>query len=189
MTNIVDDSGNAFSVDKSATEQSKLRIRKFSFGDGYEQRIQDGINTLEQEFSVSFVNRPEAEMNNLIDFLETKGGVTTFAYSPPNYPSGTAATITASNNRISGGGGTLSGIIDDGWVLLTGSNSDGGYSVDSTGTNTSSAIQIYQPTLGSEIGSFTVYKALGVVCENWTINIPQVGIVTLQAKLKRVYEP
>ena len=33
--------------------------KQVQFGDGYEQRIQDGINNLKQEFSVTFNNRPK----------------------------------------------------------------------------------------------------------------------------------
>ena len=131
-------------------------------------------------------------MNNLIDFFESKNGVTPFAFSPPGFSSGTATTLTVSTNRITGGNSTLAGIIDDGWVIITGSDdNDGGYSIDSDGTNTSSALQLYSPALTDDEtgGTITVQKALGVVCEDWSVSYPQTDVVSVTAKFKRVYEP
>ena len=51
------------------------------FGDGYEQRVQDGINSLEQEFSLSFATRPKAEIDDIIGFFESKAGATSFNYT------------------------------------------------------------------------------------------------------------
>jgi phage-related protein len=188
MTNIVDDSGNAFSVDKSSTQSNKPRIRRFSFGDGYEQRIADGINTLGQMFDVRFVNRTEAEMNNLIDFFETKNSVTPFAYSPPNFASVSTGTSFTANSTITGTGFT--GLGDEGWVIIEGSASnDKGYSIDSTGTNNATTLTVFEPNVSTATESFTVYKAIGVICEEWSVVVPQVDVVSVTAKFKRVYEP
>lgn len=188
MTNIVDDSGSAYTVDRSASESSKPRIRSFSFGDGYEQRIADGINTLGQTFSISFKNRSLTEANAIVDFFESKNAVTPFAYSPPGFASATTGTQFTANNTITGTG--LSGLGDDGWILVVGSTSnDKGYSIDSTGTNTATTLTTYDPQVTSATESFTVLKALGVICEQWSISHPQPNIATVTAKLKRVYEP
>ena len=50
------------------------------FGDGYEQRLQDGINSLKQEISVSFQTRPKAEIDDLVAFFESLNGVTKFRF-------------------------------------------------------------------------------------------------------------
>ena len=47
--------------DKTLTRSSNPRVRVQSFGDGYEQRIVDGINNINEIYSVSFVNRAKAE--------------------------------------------------------------------------------------------------------------------------------
>ena len=69
---------DAVPVDKGFTRQNTPRIHALSFGDGYEQRIADGINTLDQTMNVSFSTRPKAEIDDLVAFFEGLGGVTKF---------------------------------------------------------------------------------------------------------------
>ena len=66
--------------DKGFTRGSKPKTHIMSFGDGYEQRIADGINNLEQELNVSFSTRPKAEIDDLVAFFESLGGVTKFRF-------------------------------------------------------------------------------------------------------------
>ena len=50
------------------------------FGDGYEQRIANGINALNQNFSLSFKTRTKEEIDDIIAFFVAKKGVTAFDY-------------------------------------------------------------------------------------------------------------
>ena len=68
----------AVPVDKGFTRQNTPRIHAVSFGDGYEQRIANGINTLDQTMNVSFSTRPKAEIDDLVAFFESLGGVSKF---------------------------------------------------------------------------------------------------------------
>jgi len=70
----------AVQPDKGFTRGNKPKVHVMSFGDGYEQRLADGINNLEQELSVSFSTRPKAEIDDLIAFFESLGGVTKFRF-------------------------------------------------------------------------------------------------------------
>lgn len=54
------------------------------FGDGYEQRVANGINALQSEFSVSFNTRPKAEIDDIVAFFTSKGGVTAFNWTIPD---------------------------------------------------------------------------------------------------------
>ena len=65
-------------VDKGFQRTSTPKIHALTFGDGYEQRIADGINNLGQSMSVSFATRPKAEIDDLVAFFESLGGVTKF---------------------------------------------------------------------------------------------------------------
>ena len=76
-SNITGFSGGV-SVDKGFTRQNTPRIHAVSFGDGYEQRIADGINTLNQTMNVSFSTRPKAEIDDIVAFFESLGGVSKF---------------------------------------------------------------------------------------------------------------
>ena len=65
-------------VDKGLQRASTPKVHALNFGDGYEQRIADGINNLTQNMSVSFTTRPKAEIDDLVAFFESLGGVTKF---------------------------------------------------------------------------------------------------------------
>lgn len=70
--------------DKSMTKNSTPRIRTAKFGDGYEQRIIDGINNLEESYSLSFKTRLKADIDDIVAFLDTKAGVTKFTLTLPD---------------------------------------------------------------------------------------------------------
>ena len=66
--------------DKGFTRSNTPKTHTISFGDGYEQRLADGINNLQQELNVSFSTRPKAEIDDLVAFFESLGGVTKFRF-------------------------------------------------------------------------------------------------------------
>ena len=66
--------------DKGFGLSNAPRVHVSTFGDGYEHRIADGINITPQMFQVSFANRPKAEIDDIVDFFETKGAVSSFSF-------------------------------------------------------------------------------------------------------------
>lgn len=70
--------------DKSMTRSTKPKVLFAQFGDGYEQRLADGINTLEETFQVSFNTRTKEEIDDIVAFFENKAGVTAFTYTIPD---------------------------------------------------------------------------------------------------------
>ena len=71
-----------------ATESSKPRVRKFQAGDGYEQRVRFGLNTNPKEWSLVFSNRTDTERDNITAFLDARGGVESFYWTPPRGTAG-----------------------------------------------------------------------------------------------------
>jgi phage-related protein len=71
-----------------ATESSKPRVRKFQAGDGYEQRIRFGLHTDPKEWSLTFSERSNTERDNILTFLEARGGVESFDWTPPRGTAG-----------------------------------------------------------------------------------------------------
>lgn len=67
--------------DKGLGRSNTPRVLLAAFGDGYEQRVADGINVLDQTMSVSFSSRPKAEIDDLVAFFESLGGVSKFKFS------------------------------------------------------------------------------------------------------------
>ena len=70
--------------DKSFTTASKPRVLKIQFGDGYEQRVAEGINNLTQNYSITFNNRPKEVIDDIIAFFVNKGGTTAFDFTYPD---------------------------------------------------------------------------------------------------------
>ena len=67
--------------DKGYTRVTKPRALVTAFGDGYSQRLIDGINPLMETISVNFATREKAEIDHICSFFESKGGVTAFTFN------------------------------------------------------------------------------------------------------------
>ena len=74
--------------DKTLTKQSQPKVRTHKFGDGYEQRSVDGINNINESYSLSFTNRAKAEADDIIAFFDTKAGATAFDFTIPDTNAG-----------------------------------------------------------------------------------------------------
>ena len=79
--------------DKTMTRKSAPKVLKAVFGDGYEQRVANGINNIHETYSVSFSGREKDFIDDVIDFLDTKAGVTKFAFIIPDTNSGGEQTV------------------------------------------------------------------------------------------------
>jgi phage-related protein len=66
----------------SARLDEEPRILSSKFGDGYEQRAGDGINTIVQRWSVTFI-RAYAEIDTIIGLFRGWDGRTPFLWTPP----------------------------------------------------------------------------------------------------------
>lgn len=71
-------------VDKGSSIKGKPKIRLASFGDGFEQRLPDGVNHISKTFNIRFSPRTKEEIDDIIDFFEYMGGVTSFEVTLPN---------------------------------------------------------------------------------------------------------
>lgn len=60
----------------------EYRILEAKFGDGYEQRLADGINTRKQTVSLEF-RVSDADADTIIAFLDARAGVESFDYTLP----------------------------------------------------------------------------------------------------------
>jgi phage-related protein len=71
--------------DVGANVAKKPRVRTAQFGDGYEQRVPDGINTSTEVWSLQFSFLSDADADDIMEFLDTAGGAAAFDWTPPNY--------------------------------------------------------------------------------------------------------
>ena len=59
-------------ADRGMGRSSEHRVLTAKFGDGYEQRVLNGINTKNDSFDISFNNRTAEDINLLAAFLDSK---------------------------------------------------------------------------------------------------------------------
>ena len=72
------------SPDRGISRQSTPRVLTARFGDGYEQRIADGINSINEMFNVTFNNRSAAEVDDITGYFASLKGATSFTYTIPD---------------------------------------------------------------------------------------------------------
>lgn len=64
------------------SKTTKARVLSANLGDGYTQRAKDGLNSISDEWSISWdVNETNAD--TLTDFFVTHGGADSFDWTPP----------------------------------------------------------------------------------------------------------
>ena len=61
-----------YPVDRGMARETQHRVLTAKFGDGYEQRVLDGINTKLDTFNVSFKNKSASSINLLAAYLDAK---------------------------------------------------------------------------------------------------------------------
>lgn len=66
----------------SAALTTKPRIRTATFGDGYEQRLADGINNAPRSWALTFT-QPTVEADAILAFFEARNGAESFDWTPP----------------------------------------------------------------------------------------------------------
>lgn len=70
--------------DKTMTRKTSPKRYTANFGDGYSQRIAQGLNPLDETYSVTFKTRPKAEIDDIVAFFDSKQGVTNFSFTIPD---------------------------------------------------------------------------------------------------------
>ena len=66
----------------------KPNVIQTKFGDGYEQRVGWGLNTNPRKWQVTFANRPTATADAIEAFLEARGAMQSFDWTPPHGKAG-----------------------------------------------------------------------------------------------------
>ncbi|MCE2910216.1 MAG: phage tail protein [Burkholderiaceae bacterium] len=69
--------------DFSSPMSKQPRVLTAQFGDGYQQRVGDGINIAPEEWSLRFSTRTPAERDAILAFLEARNGVESFDWTSP----------------------------------------------------------------------------------------------------------
>ncbi|MDR5774914.1 MULTISPECIES: phage tail protein [unclassified Caballeronia] len=65
----------------SSSGSTTLKTRKAQFGDGYAQRVADGLNNASSSFSLQFIG-DAATISAILAFLRAHAGATAFLWTP-----------------------------------------------------------------------------------------------------------
>lgn len=60
------------------------RVNKAQFGDGYMQRVSDGLNTVQEKWNVVWNNLTTDQSDTIRSFFEARGGVEAFFWTAPD---------------------------------------------------------------------------------------------------------
>lgn len=69
-------------ADKEPTGTVSFRTKSAKFGDGYEQRVQDGINNRSQSWPLTFTGQAK-RIKSIMAFLDRHAGATPFNWTAP----------------------------------------------------------------------------------------------------------
>jgi phage-related protein len=73
-----------YQPDNMAQLTENPRVLRAQFGDGYMQRVGDGININPRKYQLSFNTRSTAEIAPIVAFLEAQNGIYSFDWTPPD---------------------------------------------------------------------------------------------------------
>ena len=188
VTNITD---KKVIPDKTLTRTQSPRVRIQKFGDGYEQRLAEGINNIVDNFTLSFINRVKAESDDIIAFFETKAGVTAFDFTYPDTNSTSVTTGQLASGPSSSTTLALSAANLDISVgsAVTGTGVDGTPKVTENQAPAANIIVDTAQTISNGVTlTFTNSneRTIKVICENWTTNYSNSGYYNIQTDFRRV---
>ena len=75
--------GCTTAVSYAASSNQRPNIRTTKMGDGYEQRIEFGLNPSPLVWDIQFKNRTDADRDKIIDFLQERNGKESFDWMDP----------------------------------------------------------------------------------------------------------
>ena len=70
--------------DKSMSKSVSPRVLTAKFGDGYEQRIANGINSIDETYSLTFKTRTKEDIDDIVVFLDDQKNVSKFLFTMPD---------------------------------------------------------------------------------------------------------
>tara|TARA_B100000945_G_scaffold229655_1_gene186159 strand:+ start:23 stop:622 length:600 start_codon:yes stop_codon:yes gene_type:complete len=182
--------------DKSLSKSTTPRVRMIQFGDGYQQRLVDGINSNAEEYTVTFNNHTKADADDIDAFFQAQKGVSSFNFTVPDTNSTSTVTATvngavSSSKNVTIDAATNNLEISQG-ATVTWSGSSGTIKVDTIDlTNNLIVLDSAQSISDDTTVTFTNpnEKSIKVICSQWNVNYSNGSYYNINAKFVRVFEP
>lgn len=70
-------------ISQGSTRKRRNRVLIAQFGDGYDQTAPDGINSIVDEWSITYENLTSSERTTLLAALDSAGSWDTITWTPP----------------------------------------------------------------------------------------------------------
>jgi len=102
-----------FAVDAGTNGTTTFRVNKTAFGDGYTQRVQDGINSSSRRWNITVADRYDDEIQPIKAFLDAHAGARAFLWAPPNGVQGRYICETYSETPAIAGLTTLTAVFEE----------------------------------------------------------------------------
>lgn len=168
--------------DRGLKTAQKPKVLSITYGDGYEQRIADGINNLPEEWKLTWKNRSKNEASKIVKFFEDLQGVTTFDWYPPDYEISSTTTDDITNKLVD-----TSQYFTNRYLGVTVIDSASNTAIV---TNIDSATKL---TLSADILSngedYTIYPYKKYICDTWDTTAIVQGYRSITATFTRKFEP
>ena len=180
--------------DKTLAKASSPNVLVAQFGDGYQQRIASGLNSIKDSFTLTFNNRPKAEADDIDAFFRTKKGVTAFNFTYPDTNSTSSVTATVNGAVNSSASVTLDAATNNVNIshgaTVTGSGISGTVTVASI-TGTALVLSSAQSIADDVTLTFSNpnEREVKVVCPDWNVAFSNSDHYNISATFERVYEP
>lgn len=73
-------------IAQSSAGTIAFRRKSMAFGDGYSQRVPDGLNYTQRKWTINWMHVNQAEFDTLNSFVHAHGGGAWFYWQPPGVP-------------------------------------------------------------------------------------------------------
>ena len=169
--------------DRGLKTSYKPRVLSAKYGDGYEQRVSDGINTLTEEWSLTWKNRSRLEPSKIILFFEVLKGLTSFDWYPTGLSTSGITTSILPNHLVDSSQSFTSRYLN-----TTVSNN-----TDSTQATVLEVVSNTSLRLSNDImaleENYTINPYKKYICKEWDNVETFQGYNTITAKFTQVNEP
>jgi phage-related protein len=92
-------------ISQASSASTEFRILRSQYGNGYDQRVADGINSTKQTWSAQWDNLNSTDFSTLITAFDTAKGVDYFTWTPPG--SGSSKKFIVLSYSITAKSGTI----------------------------------------------------------------------------------
>ena len=185
--------------DRSLSQSAKTSVRVAKFGDGYQQRVADGLNSVGSSFSLSFNNRTKEDIDDIVSFFESKKGVGSFSFTYPDTNSTTTYAGALVKGTTPGTGASTAVTMDatpNNLNISTGATVTGtGIGADSvvtgvTGVNGANVVLSTSQDIVDSVLTFTNAneREVKVICAEWSTSYDNSLFYNLSTTFQRVFE-